>query len=38
VRHVCAADWLQNRLLRVIERTMAGYAGGEIKITFATGA
>jgi DNA-binding MarR family transcriptional regulator len=34
VRHIHAVDWLQNRLLPVIERTVARHADGEIKITF----
>ena len=34
VQHVHAVDWLQNRLLPVIERTVARHAGGEVKITF----
>ena len=34
VRHAYAVDWLQNRLLPVIERTVARHAGGETKITF----
>jgi hypothetical protein len=34
VRHIHAVDWLQNRLLPLIERTVARYADGEIKITF----
>ena len=38
VQHVHAVDWLQNRLLPVIERTVARHAGGEIKITFIAGA
>jgi enterochelin esterase-like enzyme len=31
-------DWLQNRLLPVIERTVARHADGESKITFVAGA
>ena len=38
VRHVHAVDWLQNRLLPVIERTVARHADGEVKITFVAGA
>ena len=38
VRHVHAVDWLQNRLLPIIERTVARHADGEVKITFVTGA
>jgi len=30
--------WLQNRLLPVIERTVARHAGGDVKITFIAGA
>jgi hypothetical protein len=37
VQHVHAVDWLQNRLLPVIERTVARHADGEIKITFVAG-
>jgi DNA-binding transcriptional ArsR family regulator len=38
VQHAHAVDWLQNRLLPVIERTVARHADGEVKITFVTGA
>jgi chromosomal replication initiation ATPase DnaA len=38
VQHVHAVDWLQNRLLPVIERTVARHADGESKITFVAGA
>ena len=38
VRHVHAVDWLQNRLLPIIERTIARHADGEVKITFVAGA
>ena len=38
VRHAHAVDWLQNRLLPVIERTVARHADGEVKITFVAGA
>jgi hypothetical protein len=38
VRHVNAVDWLQNRLLPVIERTVARHADDEVKITFVAGA
>ena len=38
VRHAHAVDWLQHRLLPVIERTVARHAGGEVKITFVAGA
>ncbi len=31
VRHAYAVDWLQNRLLPVIQRTVARHAGGEIQ-------
>jgi hypothetical protein len=34
VRHAYAVDWLQNRLLPVIQRTVARHAAGEVKITF----
>jgi len=34
VRHPHAVDWLQNRLLPVIERTVARHMDGEVKITF----
>jgi hypothetical protein len=34
VQHARAVDWLQNRLLPVIERTVARHADGEMKITF----
>ena len=38
VQHVHAVDWLQNRLLPVIQRTVARHAGSEVKITFVAGA
>ena len=38
VRHAHAVDWLQNRLLPVIERTVARHADGEVKITFVASA
>ena len=38
VRHAHAVDWLQNRLLSVIERTVARHADGEIKISFVVSA
>ena len=38
VRQVYAVDWLQNRLLPVIERTVARHTDGEVKITFVAGA
>jgi hypothetical protein len=38
VRHAYAVDWLQNRLLPVIERTVARHADGEMNITFVAGA
>jgi len=38
VRHAYAVDWLQNRLLPVIERAVARHADGEVKITFVAGA
>jgi chromosomal replication initiation ATPase DnaA len=34
VRHPHAVDWLQNRLLPVIERTVARHMDGEVKINF----
>jgi chromosomal replication initiator protein len=37
VRHAHAVDWLQNRLLRVVERTVGRQAGGEVKVTFVAG-
>ena len=37
VRHAYAVDWLQNRLMPVIQRTVARHAGGKITITFVTG-
>jgi hypothetical protein len=38
VRHEHAVEWLQNRLLSLIERTVARHAEGEVKITFVAGA
>ena len=38
VRHLHAADWLQNRLLPVIERTVARHGDGEVTITFVASA
>ena len=38
VRHAHAVDWLQNRLLSVIERTVARLADDEVRITFVAGA
>ena len=38
VQHAHAVDWLQNRLLPVIERTVARHADDEVKITFVAGA
>jgi hypothetical protein len=38
VRHAYAVDWLQNRLLPVIQRTVARHASGEVEITFVAGA
>jgi hypothetical protein len=38
VRHVHAVDWLQNRMLPVIQRTVNRHAGGEVEITFVAGA
>jgi DNA-binding transcriptional ArsR family regulator len=38
VRHAYAVDWLQNRLLSVIERTVARHADGKMNITFVAGA
>jgi hypothetical protein len=37
VRHAHAVDWLQNRLLSVIERTVARHTDGKVKITFVVG-
>ncbi len=37
VQHVHAVDWLQNRLLPVIERTVARHADEEVRITFVAG-
>jgi hypothetical protein len=37
VRDAYAVDWLQNRLLPVIRRTVARHAGGDIRITFVAG-
>ena len=37
VRHAYAVDWLQNRLMPVIQRTVARHTGGQVKITFVTG-
>jgi hypothetical protein len=34
VRHAYAVDWLHNRLMPVIQRTVARHAGGDIQITF----
>jgi DNA-binding transcriptional ArsR family regulator len=34
VRHAYAVDWLQNRLMPVIQRTVARHARGDVKITF----
>jgi chromosomal replication initiator protein len=34
VRHAYAVDWLQNRLLHVVERTLRRHAGPEIQIRF----
>jgi hypothetical protein len=36
VRHAYAVDWLQNRLMPVIQRTVARHVGGDVKITFVT--
>ena len=38
VRHAHAVDWLQHRLLPVIQRTATRHAGGEVEITFVAGA
>lgn len=38
VRHAYAIDWLQHRLLPVIQRTVTRHAGGEVEITFVAGA
>jgi chromosomal replication initiation ATPase DnaA len=37
VQHAHAVDWLQNRLLPVIERTVARHADGEMNIIFVAG-
>ena len=37
VRHAYAVDWLQHRLLPVIQRTVARHAGGDVEITFVAG-
>jgi chromosomal replication initiator protein len=34
VRHAYAVDWLQNRLLRVIERTLCRHAGPKVRVEF----
>jgi len=34
VRHAYAVDWLQNRLLLVIQRTVARHTGSDTRITF----
>jgi chromosomal replication initiator protein len=34
VQHAYAVDWLQNRLLRVVERTLRRHAGPEVEVTF----
>jgi DNA-binding transcriptional ArsR family regulator len=34
VRHAYAVDWLQNRLLPVVKRTVQRHARGEVEITF----
>jgi len=36
VRHAYAADWLQNRLLQVIKRTLSRQADAEIELLFTT--
>jgi hypothetical protein len=38
VRHAYAVDWLQSRLLPVIERTVARHTDGDVKITFVASA
>ena len=38
VRHAHAVDWLQNRLLPVVERTVARHADEEVRITFVASA
>jgi DnaA N-terminal domain/IclR helix-turn-helix domain len=37
VRNAYAMDWLQNRLLPVIQRTVVRHAGGDIQIKFVAG-
>ncbi len=37
VRHAHAVDWLQNRLLPVIQRTVARHADDTVKVTFVAG-
>jgi len=37
VRHAYAVDWLQNRLLPVIQRAVARHTGGDTMITFVAG-
>jgi hypothetical protein len=37
VRHAYAVDWLQHRLLPVIQRTVTRHAGGDVEITFVAG-
>ena len=37
VRHDYAVDWLQNRLLPVVQGTLDRRAGGETKIVFVAG-
>jgi DnaA N-terminal domain/IclR helix-turn-helix domain len=34
VRYAFAVDWLQNRLLPIIQRTVARHAGGDVQIKF----
>jgi chromosomal replication initiator protein len=36
VRHAYAVDWLQNRLLPVIQRTLARHAGPAVQVVFTT--
>jgi chromosomal replication initiator protein len=34
VRHTYAVDWLENRLLRVVQRTLRRHAGPDVKVEF----
>jgi len=37
MRHAHAVDWLENRLLPVIQRTVARHTRGAVAITFVAG-